>query len=43
MRLSYDPEIPLLDTDPEQTIIQNDTGIPMFIDIDVFKIYLIEG
>ena len=31
IELSYDPAIPLLGTYPDQTIIQKDTGTPMFI------------
>ena len=31
IELPYDPAIPLLDIYPEKTIIQNDTGTPMFI------------
>ena len=31
IELPYDPAIPLLGIHPEKTIIQKDTGIPMFI------------
>ena len=31
IELPYDPVIPLLGIHPEKTIIQKDTGIPMFI------------
>ena len=37
-RQPYDPEIPLLRICPEQTIIQKDTGTPLFIAV-LFTIY----